>query len=75
MYRTYNEFYVLLEQIYSGEYFKNQQNGDNSGSGIETPNTGTAIDGEAEAEAECIELDTFEQPDDNNDTNDTDDDK
>lgn len=69
LYRTYNEFYVLLEQIYSGEYFKDQQNGDNSRSGNETPTTGMADDG-GEVEAECIELDTFEQNDNDNDDND-----
>lgn len=73
LYRTYNEFYILLEQIYSGEYFKDQQNGDNSRSGNETP---TMDDDGAEVEAECIELDTFEPNDNDNDNdnnNDTDD--
>lgn len=69
LYRTYNEFYVLLEQIYSGEYFKNQQNGGNSGSGNETPATATANDDDGEIEAECIELDTFEQNDDDDNDN------
>lgn len=69
MYRTYNEFYVLLEQIYSGEYFKDQPN---NASGSETPNTAT-VEEDGEVVAECIELDTFEhegdtEHDDNNST-------
>lgn len=48
-----------MEQIYSGEYFKDQQNGANSASGRETPNAATVAE-DGEVEAECIELDTFE---------------
>lgn len=58
LYSTYNEFYELLDRIYSGEYFKNQNNCENERS----TSPDNEDDGRREGEeAECIELDTFER--------------
>lgn len=59
LYRTYNEFYILLERIYSGEYFREGEcdENDRSASPI-SRNDENNVDGD---EAECIELETFER--------------
>lgn len=59
LYHTYNEFYVLLERIYSGEYFQNQDQCDGRSTSPESGHGADELD-----EAECIELDTFEQTED-----------
>lgn len=55
----YNEFYILLEQIYAGIYNENQNECDQSERN-ESPQS------ENYDEPECIELDTFDTTDDPN---------
>lgn len=59
MFRTYNEFYILLEQIYAN-YNEKRNECDNNDSRNDSPD---GENDENDEEGECIELDTFERTD------------